>query len=74
MFFVRTIAMGASDFIMPDLMKCGGITGWLRIAGQAEAASIPMSSQGAAPSPRTSDPKNAASPNEKIPPSDATNQ
>ncbi len=25
-------------------MKCGGITGWLRIAGQAEAASIPMSS------------------------------
>ena len=29
---------------MPDLMKCGGVTGWLRIAGQAEAASIPMSS------------------------------
>jgi len=23
---------------------CGGITGWLRVAGQAEAASIPMSS------------------------------
>jgi mandelate racemase len=29
---------------MPDLMKCGGITGWMRIAGQAEAASIPQSS------------------------------
>jgi mandelate racemase len=29
---------------MPDLMKVGGITGWLRVAGQAEAASIPMSS------------------------------
>jgi mandelate racemase len=29
---------------MPDLMKVGGITGWLRVAGQAEAASIPVSS------------------------------
>ena len=42
--FAEAIAVGASDFIMPDLMKCGGITGWLRVAGQAEAASIPMSS------------------------------
>jgi len=42
--FAEAIAMGASDFIMPDLMKCGGVTGWLRIAGQAEAASIPTSS------------------------------
>jgi mandelate racemase len=42
--FAEAIAAGASDLIMPDLMKCGGITGWLRIAGQAEAASIPMSS------------------------------
>jgi mandelate racemase len=42
--FAEAIAAGASDFIMPDLMKCGGVTGWLRIAGQAEAASIPMSS------------------------------
>jgi mandelate racemase len=42
--FAEAIAAGASDFIMPDLMKCGGITGWLRVAGQAEAASIPMSS------------------------------
>jgi mandelate racemase len=29
---------------MPDLMKVGGITGWLNVAGQADAASIPMSS------------------------------
>jgi mandelate racemase len=29
---------------MPDLMKVGGITGWLGVAGQADAASIPMSS------------------------------
>jgi mandelate racemase len=42
--FAEAIAAGASDFIMPDLMKVGGITGWLRVAGQAEAASIPMSS------------------------------
>jgi mandelate racemase len=42
--FAEAIAVSASDFIMPDLMKCGGVTGWLRIAGQAEAASIPMSS------------------------------
>jgi mandelate racemase len=42
--FAEAIAVGASDFIMPDLMKVGGVTGWLRVAGQAEAASIPMSS------------------------------
>lgn len=42
--FAEAIAAGACDFIMPDLMKCGGVTGWMRIAGQAEAASIPQSS------------------------------
>lgn len=42
--FAEAIAAGASDFIMPDLMKCGGITGWLNVAAQADAASIPMSS------------------------------
>ncbi|WP_024506809.1 enolase C-terminal domain-like protein [Bradyrhizobium sp. ARR65] len=42
--FAEAIAAGASDFIMPDLMKVGGVTGWLHIAGQADAASIPMSS------------------------------
>jgi mandelate racemase len=42
--FAEAIAAGASDFIMPDLMKVGGVTGWLRVAGQAEAASMPMSS------------------------------
>jgi mandelate racemase len=36
--------MRVSDFSMPDLMKVGGVTGWLRVAGQAEAASILMSS------------------------------
>src|SRR5436190_2082165 len=42
--FSEAIAAGASDFIMPDLMKCGGVTGWLQVAAQAEAANIPMSS------------------------------
>lgn len=42
--FAEAIALGASDFIMPDLMKCGGITGWLAVAAQAQAANIPMSS------------------------------
>ena len=42
--FAEAIAAGASDFIMPDLMKVGGITGWLNVVGQADAASIPMSS------------------------------
>ena len=42
--FAEAIAVGASDFIMPDVMKVGGVTGWLRVAAQAEAGSIPMSS------------------------------
>jgi mandelate racemase len=42
--FAEAIAAAACDFIMPDLMKVGGVTGWMRVAGQAEAASIPMSS------------------------------
>jgi mandelate racemase len=42
--FAEALAGGACDFIMPDLMKVGGITGWMHVAGQAQAASIPMSS------------------------------
>ncbi len=42
--FAEAISAGASDFIMPDLMKVGGVTGFMRVAAQAEAASIPMSS------------------------------
>ena len=29
---------------MPDLMKIGGVTGWLRTAALADAANIPLSS------------------------------
>ena len=40
----RAIALNASDFAMLDIMKIGGVTGWLRAAGQAEGASLPVSS------------------------------
>ena len=38
------LAQGACDYAMPDAMKIGGVTGWLRAAALAEAAGIPMSS------------------------------
>jgi mandelate racemase len=38
------IAAGACDYVMPDLMKIGGVTGWMAAASLAEAASIPVSS------------------------------
>jgi mandelate racemase len=40
----KSIAAGASDFAMVDIMKIGGVTGWLSAMGQAEAASLPVSS------------------------------
>lgn len=40
----RAIAAGACDMAMPDLIKIGGITGWLRAMALAEAASLPLSS------------------------------
>jgi mandelate racemase len=40
----KSIAAGASDLVMPDAMKIGGVTGWLKAAAQAEAAGLPMSS------------------------------
>jgi mandelate racemase len=39
-----SVAAHASDFAMLDIMKIGGVSGWLRAAGQAEAASLPVSS------------------------------
>ena len=33
----------ASDFMMPDVMKIGGVTGWLRAASLAQAKSIRLS-------------------------------
>ncbi len=34
----------ACDLVMPDFMRIGGVTGWLRAAAIAGAASVPMSS------------------------------
>jgi mandelate racemase len=38
------VAAGGSDFGMPDAMKIGGVTGWLRAAAIAETAGLPVSS------------------------------
>ena len=40
----KSISEGASDFIMLDVMKIGGISGWLRAIGQTEAAGLSVSS------------------------------
>jgi len=40
----KALRAGACDYAMPDLMKIGGITGWLSAMGVAEAASVPVSS------------------------------
>ena len=34
----------ASDYVMPDVMKIGGVTGWLRAAALAHARNIRVSS------------------------------
>ena len=34
---------GASDFVMPDVMKIGGVTGWLRAAALAHTRGVPLS-------------------------------
>ena len=39
----RAIAHRACDLVMPDFMRIGGVTGWLRAAGIAGAAGVPMS-------------------------------
>ncbi len=39
----QAIVSGAGDCVMPDLMRIGGVTGWLRAAAVAGAAGIPMS-------------------------------
>jgi mandelate racemase len=40
---LHAIEAQASDFVMPDVMKIGGVSGWLRAAAIAHAKSIPMS-------------------------------
>jgi mandelate racemase len=40
----EAIAARAADYMMPDLERIGGVTGWLRAAALAEAANIELSS------------------------------
>lgn len=40
----EALAMGASDCVMPDLERIGGVTGWLRAAQIASQRNVPMSS------------------------------
>jgi mandelate racemase len=39
----QALALGCGDYVMPDLMRIGGVTGWLRSAAIAGAAGIQMS-------------------------------
>jgi mandelate racemase len=39
----QAVLDGACDYVMPDLMRIGGVTGWLRAAAIAGAAGIPVS-------------------------------
>ena len=40
----RALMAGAMDLCMPDVMKIGGVTGWMRAAAMAAAHRVPMSS------------------------------
>ncbi len=40
----KSLVADASDLGMPDAVKIGGVSGWLRAAGMAEAAAMPISS------------------------------
>lgn len=40
----RALDAGACDLGMPDVMKIGGVTGWLKAAALAEMRGLPMSS------------------------------
>ena len=42
--FLDAVKANAADLYMPDLMRIGGVTGWMRAAAIAGAAGIPLSS------------------------------
>ncbi len=42
--FLKAISARAADLYMPDLMRIGGVTGWMRAAAIAGAAGLPLSS------------------------------
>ena len=39
----NALQMKACDYVMPDFMRIGGVTGWMRAAAIAGAAGIPIS-------------------------------
>ncbi|KFC69236.1 Enolase superfamily enzyme [Bosea sp. LC85] len=39
----RALQMKACDYVMPDFMRIGGVTGWLRAAAMAGTAGVPIS-------------------------------
>lgn len=39
----RAVTVHASDYVMPDLERIGGVSGWLRAAAIADAHALPMS-------------------------------
>ena len=39
----KALQMKSSDLVMPDFMRIGGVSGWLKSASIAEAAGIPIS-------------------------------
>ena len=41
---VEAIAAGACDFVVPDVQRIGGVTGWMRAAALAQGAGMEMSS------------------------------
>ena len=42
--FYKAVVAHAADMYMPDLMRIGGVTGWMRSAAIAGAAGLPLSS------------------------------
>ena len=40
----QALAAGACDYVMPDVQRIGGVTGWMRAAALAQGAGIEMSS------------------------------
>jgi mandelate racemase len=40
----QAIALASLDFVMPDVQRIGGVTGWMRAAALAHAHGIEMSS------------------------------
>lgn len=40
----KSLAAGATDLMMPDIMKIGGVTGWQRAIALADSVAMPVSS------------------------------